>query len=158
MTASEARSEPKANGVTTVGFSFVEGATGDISFVASGATLEALFASAAEALLAATLANPGDVAPREREAIRLAEPDLELLLLRFLNELVFLRDARGLLLRAGRLRIEPGGEARLEGELVGERIDRDRHRLEADVKAATAHGLRVEGEGAGWRASVTLDV
>jgi len=141
-----------------VGFYFVEGATSDVSFEARGETLEALFAAAAEALLAATLANPEDIAPREREAVQLSEPDLELLLLRFLNELVFLRDARGLLLRAGPLHIELGGEARLVGELVGERIDPARHRLEADVKAATAHGLRVERAGAGWRATVTLDV
>jgi SHS2 domain-containing protein len=139
-------------------FSFVEGATSDLAFEARGETLEALFAAAAEALLAATLANPEDVTAREREPVRLAEPDRELLLLRFLNELVFLRDARGLLLRAGALRITSNGEASLEGELVGERIERGRHRLEADVKAATAHGLRVERAGAGWRASVTLDV
>jgi SHS2 domain-containing protein len=139
-------------------FAFIEGATGDLAFEARGGTLEALFTAAAEALLAATLGNPEDVAARERAPVRLAEPDCELLLLRFLNELVFLRDARGLLLRAGTLRIAADGEATLEGELVGERIDRARHRLEADVKAATAHGLRVERAGAGWRASVTLDV
>jgi SHS2 domain-containing protein len=139
-------------------FCFVEGATGDLAFEARGETLEALFAAAAEALLAATLANPADVAEREREPVRLAEPDRELLLLRFLNELVFLRDARGLLLRAGALRVEEDGEARVEGELAGERIERARHRLEADVKAATAHGLRVERAEGGWRASVTLDV
>ena len=139
-------------------FEFVEGATSDVSFVAHGDTLEALFTAAAEALLSATLANPADVAPREREPVRICEPDLELLLLSFLNELVFLRDARGLLLHAGALRIEHDGEARLEGELRGERIDRARHRLEADVKAVTAHRLAVERDGAGWRASVTLDV
>jgi SHS2 domain-containing protein len=139
-------------------FEFVEGATSDLAFEARGETLEALFAAAATALLAATLANPEDVDAREHETVQLSEPDVELLLLRFLNELIFLRDARGLLLRAGALRIESNGEARLEGELVGERIDRERHRLEADVKAATAHGLRLERSGAGWRATVTLDV
>jgi SHS2 domain-containing protein len=139
-------------------FEFVEGPSGDLAFRASGATREALFAAAAEALLAATVADPASVEPRTREPVELAEPDLELLLLRFLNELVFLRDARGLLLRAGRLRIAVGGEARLEGELVGEPIDRARHRLEADVKAATAHGLAIEPAEGGLRASVTLDV
>jgi len=139
-------------------FEFVEGATSDISFVAYGDTLEALFHAAAEALLAATLANPADVALRECEPVRLAEPDLELLLLSFLNELVFFRDARGLLLHAGPLRIEHDCAGQLEGELRGERIDHARHRLEADVKAVTAHRLSVAREGAGWRASVTLDV
>ena len=142
----------------TTRFEFVAGATSDVSFVAHGETLEGVFGAAAEALLAATLANPEAVAERERVPVRLREPDLALLLLGLLNELIFQRDARGLLLRAGLLRIEAGAEARLEGELVGERIDRARHRLEADVKAATAHGLSVERDGAGWRASVTLDV
>jgi protein archease len=139
-------------------FAFVEGPSGDIAFTAQGPTLEALFAAAAEALLAASVADPAQVEARMRTPLRLAEPDLELLLLRFLNELVFLRDARGLLLRAAGLRIERNGEARLEGEGVGEPIDRARHRLEADVKAATAHGLCIERTGAGYRAFVTLDV
>lgn len=139
-------------------FEFIEGATSDITFEARGETLPALFAAAAEALLAATLANPEDVGERRHEAVSLVEPDLELLLLRFLNELVFLRDARGLLLRARRLAIEQDGEARLDGELAGEPIDRERHRLESDVKAATAHGLAVVQEAGGWRATVTLDV
>ena len=140
-------------------FAFIDGATSDIAFEARGETLPALFAAAAEALLAATLANPEAVEARHVEPLSLVEPNLELLLLRFLNELVFLRDARGLLLRAAHLAIEPNGEARLSGELAGEPIDRARHRLEADVKAATAHGLAVVREGGGgWRATVTLDV
>jgi SHS2 domain-containing protein len=139
-------------------FAFVEGATSDLAFEARGETLPALFAAAAEALLAATVENPEDVAARERATVELEEPDAELLLLRFLNELVFLRDARGLLLRAGALRITVAREARLAGELVGERIDPARHRLAADVKAATAHGLRIAREGGGFRATVTLDV
>jgi SHS2 domain-containing protein len=151
---SPARSEVQPSGV----FEFVEGATSDIAFEARGETLPALFAAAAEAVLAATVANPEAVEERQRERLDLREPDLELLLLRFLNELVFLRDARGLLLRAGRLTVEQDGEARLVGELAGEPIERGRHRLEGDVKAATAHGLAVERDAGGWRATVTLDV
>lgn len=139
-------------------FRFVPGATSDLSFVAEGATLEALFAAAAEALLAATVSDPAAVEPRERVPVRLAEPDLELLLLAFLNELVFQRDARGLLLRPANLEVAAGTEPRLVGELCGERIDRDRHALEADVKAATAHGLAIARSPSGWRATVTLDV
>ena len=139
-------------------FQFVEGATSDIAFEARGESLPALFDAAADALLAATLANPEAVEDRRRQPLSLREPDLELLLLRFLNELVFLRDARGLLLRVRRVEIAHDGEARLEGELAGEPIERGRHRLEGDVKAATAHGLSVVRDGEGWRATVTLDV
>ena len=139
-------------------FSFVEDVTSDLSFEAWGESAEALFAATADALLAATLAEPATVEARVERAISLREPDLELLLLHFLNELVFLRDARDLLLRVARLRIDADGEARLEGTLCGEPIDRARHALVGEVKAATAHGLRVRREGERFAARVTLDV
>ena len=129
-------------------FEFVEGATGDLTFVAQGPTLEAAFAAAAEAFLAATVEVPGTVERRERRAVALEEPDLELLLVRFLNELVFLRDARDLLLRAEALSIETDGEAWLEGRLCGEPVDRERHALVGDAKAATAHGLKLSSRSA----------
>jgi SHS2 domain-containing protein len=91
-------------------------------------------------------------------AIDLEEPDAELLLLRFLSELVFQRDARKLLLRAGRIDVRANGAARVTGELVGERLDPTRHRLAHDVKAVTAYGLAIERRGAGYRVRVTLDV
>jgi len=139
-------------------YEFVEGVTADLTFVARGPTLPALFAAAAEALLAASVADPASVAARERVPVSLAEPDLDLLLLRFLSELVFLRDARGLLLRAGAIDVATDGEARLRGELVGEPRDPARHALERDVKAVTAYGLHVERGSEGYRARVTLDV
>jgi SHS2 domain-containing protein len=139
-------------------FSFVEDVTSDLSFEAWGESAEALFAAAADALLAATLSEPATVEARVERTISLCEPDLELLLLHFLNELVFLRDARDLLLRVARLRIDADGEARLEGTLCGEPIDRARHALVGEVKAATAHGLRVRREGERFAARVTLDV
>jgi SHS2 domain-containing protein len=140
-------------------FEFVEGATSDLSFVARGATLSEVFRAAAAALLEASVEEPDSVRETERRRVALAEPDAELLLLAFLNELVYLRDAAGLLLRARRVEVHDGTDgARLEAELAGEPIDRARHHLAADVKAATAHGLRLAREADGWRASVTLDV
>ena len=140
------------------GFEFVDAVTSDLSFVARGATLDDAFAAAAQALLAATLEDPTGVEEREVRRLELAEPDLELLLLRFLNELVYLKDAELLLLRPRRLRVSLDSGARLEAELAGERIAAERHRLAADVKAATAHGLSVSKSVRGWEARVTLDV
>jgi SHS2 domain-containing protein len=140
------------------GYEFVEGATSDLAFVAHGPTIEAVFAAAAQALLAATVEDPESVERRERRCVMLEEPDLELLLLRFLNELVYLRDAEELLLHADRISITRDSGARLAGELAGERIEPERHALATDVKAATAHGLRVVSTPEGWTAAVTLDV
>ena len=140
-------------------FEFLEDVTSDLCFVARGDTLPAVFAAAAAALLDATVEEPKALREVELRRLELAEPDLELLLLRFLNELIYLRDAQGLLLRPRELRVElAAGEARLAAELVGERLDPRRHRLAADVKAATAHGLSLVRENGGFRATVTLDV
>ncbi len=139
-------------------FEFVDSVTSDLSFVAWGGTLEELFAAAAEALLAATLENPDCVGSELRRSLSLEEPDLDLLLLSYLNELVYLRDAEHLLLRPRDLRVSRDGGARLEAQLVGEAIRPERHRLAGDVKAATAYGLEVSPVDSGWRATVTLDV
>jgi SHS2 domain-containing protein len=142
----------------TDGFEFVEGATSDLSFVARGSSVEATFAAAARALLAATVDDPESVERRERRSLSLEEPDLELLLLHFLNELVYLRDAEELLLHPLEIRVWRDGSAHLQAELAGERIDLRRHPLTAEVKAATAHELRLSPSPGGWTATVTLDV
>jgi SHS2 domain-containing protein len=140
-------------------FEFVDAVTSDIRFVARGATLDAVFRAAAEALLAATIDNPEAVAPRVQRAVAFEEPDLELLLLRFLNELVYLRDAEGLLLHPARVEVATdAGRARVTAQLAGEPLARGRHLPASDVKAVTAHGLRVARAPAGWEATVTLDV
>lgn len=139
-------------------FRFVDAVTSDLSFIARGRSLEDLFSAAAEALVAATVENPDAVEARTARTLQLADTELDLLLMRFLNELIFLRDAEGLVLRPRALRFERNGAHRLEAELVGEGLDPTRHRLADDVKAATAHGLRVAQTDEGWEASVTLDV
>jgi SHS2 domain-containing protein len=140
-------------------FEFVEGAPGDLSFVARGARREDALAAAAEALLAATVEDPASVRSETRHVVALDAPDWDLLLLRLLNELVYLRDAEGLLLRVGRIETaSDGSRVRLDAELVGEPWDPARHRPAAEVKAATVHGLALRATDHGWLACATLDV
>lgn len=144
---------------TPQAFEFIDDVTSDVTFVARGPTLAAVFAAAAAALLATTIESPERLGETEQRRLELAEPDLELLLVVFLNELVYLRDAEGLLLRVGHMEVHEGeGRAWLEADLVGEQMDAARHRPAAEVKAATAHGLQLVREEGGFRATVTLDV
>jgi len=139
-------------------FEFVDAITSDLCFVARADTLEGLFAVAADALVSLTVGDSGTVRELEERPLTLEEPDLELLMLGFLNELVFLRDAHELVLRPRQLRIHRERSPRLEARLVGERFFPERHQVGAEVKAATAHGLRVARGADGWEARVTLDV
>ena len=96
---------------------------------------------------------------RLRRPIRLEEASADLLLYRLLEELIFLKDTEGLLLRVPVVGIRGGeGAYTLEAEARGEPLDPRRHRLQADVKAVTLHRLRVERTARGWEATVVLDI
>ena len=139
-------------------FEFVEGATSDLSFLAKGASLEEIFCASAEALLAATVESSDSVEDRVRRSVSLSDSEADLLLVRVLNELIFLRDAEGLVLRPVAVHVREDGELRLEADLGGEELDPARHVPACEVKAVTLHGLRVVRGPDGWEASVTLDV
>jgi SHS2 domain-containing protein len=134
-------------------------ATADIAFEAWGDTVEELFSASVLALLDTMVADDSDVEAREELCVHVEEDALDLLLYGFLAELVFLKDARRLLLRCGDLKIaERDGVLALDAVVCGERIDPSRHKLRVDVKAVTLHRLRVACEDGLWRATVVLDI
>lgn len=134
-------------------------ATADVAFAAWGETREELFAACADALVNVMVAELAAIRTTEHIEVRLEQGELDLLLFAFLNELVFHKDARQLLLRATSLDIKeaPAGFV-LDACLSGERIDPDRHDLIVDVKAVTLHRFRVEESARGWEAEVVLDI
>jgi SHS2 domain-containing protein len=141
------------------GFEFLDDVTSDLTFEAHGATAGELFAAAADALLAATVERPEAVREAVTREIELEDERLDWLLRRFLSELVYLRDAEGLLLRARAVHVEGEGELRLRAELAGESFDRGRHVPANEVKAVTAYGMFARRDPDDiWRARVTLDV
>lgn len=133
--------------------------TSDVTFDAWGATLAAAFAAAVDATTAAMVADLDTVRAVEHRAVAVEADALDLLLVRLLDEVIFLKDTAGLLLRAESVRVEDARPPlRATATLAGEPIDRARHALVADVKAVTWYGLRVERRGDEWHAQVTLDV
>ena len=141
-------------------FEFVEDAvTSDVTFRAWGGSLDELFAAAIDATAATMVDDLDTVRPRVQRAVAVEANALDLLLLRLLEEAIFLKDTERLLLRAAEVRVDPDAQPpSARATLVGEPIDRTRHALMADVKAVTLHGLSVERRATGWHASVTLDV
>jgi SHS2 domain-containing protein len=134
-------------------------AIADVAFEAWGPTLEELFVAAADATANTMAENLEAIEDRERRSIHLEEGSADLLLYRLLEELVYFKDAEGLLLRVPAVSIRTrDGALVLEAEARGEPLDPLRHRLQADVKAVTLHRLRVEKTASGWEASVVLDI
>src|SRR3990172_9758816 len=104
-------------------YRFLEDAfTADIGFVASGATLEECFAAAAEATLEVMLANRTAVQRREQLHVHVEAEALDLLLLKFLEELIYHKDAEQLLLQPVSISVsQQGGRWISEAVLAGGR-------------------------------------
>jgi SHS2 domain-containing protein len=133
--------------------------TADVAFEAWGTTQEELFISSAAALLRTMTEAPELVERLQVLTIRLEHEEPDLLLWSFLQELIFYKDARRLLLHADTVRIEAReGTFSLEATVSGEQIDAGRHRLLVDVKAVTLHRFQVEYRHDVWKAVVELDV
>jgi protein archease len=134
-------------------------ATADVAFDAWGTTKEELFTASAGALLRTMTEEPDDVERRVKITISLENGELDLLLLDLLNELVYIKDARRLLLHLDEVNIDGReGAYRLVARGAGEEIEPCRHKLLVDVKAVTLHRLRVACEEGIWRATVVLDI
>jgi SHS2 domain-containing protein len=134
-------------------------ALADVALEAWGKTREELFTAAGDALTNVMVADLAKVCAVETVEFRLENEELEMLLFDFLNELIFLKDARQLLLRPVSLAITGApGRFLLQARLSGERIDPERHSLIVDVKAVTLHRFRIEETAEGWRAAVVLDI
>lgn len=146
--------------MTGVPFRFRDDIAGsDVAFDAWGESREAMFASAADALLRTQVESPEAVLRLREVAVSEEAGELDLLLLAFLQELIFRKDANRLLLHADAVRIEGAeGAYRVLATARGESIDPARHRLLVDVKAVTLHRLRAAFDGGAWRATVVLDI
>ncbi|MHB8139490.1 MAG: archease [Smithellaceae bacterium] len=134
-------------------------AIADIAFRATGKTEEEVFAAAADATVNVMVEDLATIRDRRRIPLRLENDALDLLLFDFLNEFVYLKDAKGLLLRVGAIRVgRRDSRFTLTGELYGEELDPLRHPLAGDVKAVTLHRFELRRTDDGWEATVVLDI
>ncbi len=134
-------------------------AIADVAIEAWGETIEELFTAASDAAVNVMVGNLDSIGAQTQRSIRLEDADLDMLLFKLLQELIFLKDARNLLLRIRNIRIrEANGRNILAAEAYGEKINPVRHELIVDVKAVTLHRLRVEKTPHAWEATFILDV
>jgi SHS2 domain-containing protein len=141
-------------------YKFLEGVgTADIAFEATGCDLPELFTAAADATMNVMIDNLDAIESRETRQIELSNDNLEMLLFDFLQELIYFKDAKRLLLRAREIQIGEKDEAYfLNAKVAGEQLDDVRHQQRADVKAVTLHGFSVAKHDDGWKAKVLLDI
>ena len=132
---------------------YIHGA--DVGVRGVGPTKAQAFEQAAMALTA-VVAEPEGVAPKDQVRLSCAAADDELLLVAWLNELIYEMATRAMLFSRFRVRIDGG---RLEAEAWGEPLDVARHRPAVEAKGATLTELRVaRNDDGSWVAQCVVDV
>lgn len=131
-------------------------ATADIAFRAWGPDLAELFTGAAEATVNIMSDAPQNIRPQVSREVSLRDKNLDILLFKFLQEIVFYKDSEQLLLRPRKVTVVPGFS--LTADLVGEKLDAKRHVLKVDIKAITLHRLQVVRIEKGWECVVVADI
>lgn len=130
--------------------------TADWSIRVWGDSLEALFQHAAAAMFqlqGADMAAP----PMTSTAVTCQAPDLEALLVTWLNELLFLSETRDLLFTRFDLTIVRQDDAAEGWTLAGDAAGLPGRGPLAHVKAVTYHNIAVQQEAGQWWATVTFD-
>lgn len=131
----------------------------DVGVRGTGDTVAEAFAGAAMAMTG-VISDPTVVEPREPVEIACAAPDTELLLVDWLNALVFEMATRRMLFSRFELNVEAdAGGYRLAATAWGEPVDVACHQPAAEVKGASFCELRVErGADGVWLAQCVVDV
>ena len=130
----------------------------DVGVRGTGKTKEEAFAECAKAMFS-VMVDLETIDSKEKIDIEIETNDLESLLVDFLNHLLYLRDVNETLFNKFDLYIineEDGWK--LNGKVVGEKINKKKHDIKSDVKAASYHQLKVEEKNGKWLAQCVVDV
>lgn len=127
----------------------------DIGVRGTGATLADAFAGVALAM-ASVICDPAQVAPREAVNIECAAPDDDVLLVDWLNALIYEMATRHMLFSRFEVAVE---NHRLRASVWGESVVAARHQPAAEIKGASFCELAVRRRPDGsWLAQCVVDV
>jgi SHS2 domain-containing protein len=129
--------------------------TGDLGIEVFGDSLSTLFQHAGEAFTE-IITEGKKIRARESRHISLGAERIEDLLIRWLNEFIFLFDTNGFLPRS--FDIAAIDDNHIEATAHGETYDKARHPIKTTVKGATYHQLRVVREDDLWKTRVIFDL
>jgi SHS2 domain-containing protein len=133
--------------------------TADVGFELGAPTLEGLLEEARRALLMVVFERPPEGGEDEGE-IRLSAPDRETLLVRWLNELIYLIQEAGFVPARAQVDIRETGRTGYElgARLTCAPLLLEEYGWQGEVKSATFHGLEVVERDGLLHARVILDV
>lgn len=126
----------------------------DMGIRGFGSTEAEAFEEAALAMTA-VVTDLETIEPREAVTIECVAPDSELLLVEWLNTLIYEMSTRHMLF--SRFKVQVDG-AQVSAQAWGERVEPARHHPAVEIKGATYTALRVARENDEWVAQTVVDV
>ncbi|MBM4447488.1 MAG: archease [Chloroflexi bacterium] len=129
--------------------------TADIGIVAYGADIKQVFANAAIGLFN-LMADLDDFKEDIKRELELSAEDVEVLLVEWLNELIYIFDVEHILFK--RFEIDKLSNTEIKAKCFGEKIQPGQHKLKREIKAATYHMLRIIKEDGGYKVQVIFDI
>lgn len=127
----------------------------DIGIRGFGKTLEEAFANGAKAMFS-IMVDINKVEKREEREISCEAPDIEMLFVEWLNQLLSISHLEKMVFNDFHVTIKEGTS--LTGYAGGEKLDKSRHPLLTEVKAATYSMLKVEKNNDVYIAQCVVDV
>jgi len=129
--------------------------TADIGIVAYGTDVKELFSNAALALFS-LITELDSIEEKSHINLQVKGDDGDTLLVEWLNELIYLFDAKHILFH--RCDIESLTHNEVKATCHGEGFDPTKHRIKRGIKAATYHMLKLDKNNDGYKAQVILDI
>ena len=135
----------------------------DLAFEATSKTVSGLFKECARAV-AESSANPKTIAAKIKKKIELENSDIEKLLFDFLDELIYVKDTKGMVYTKVDVSVTHNKKTekwKAAATVHGDTIDRSgtkKQDLRHDLKAVTLHRFSVTKEKSGWKAFVVIDL
>ena len=129
--------------------------TADIGIKAYGADLKQAYVNAAKGLFS-LITDMRKIKAVTFRDIDVNAADADILLVTWLNELIYLFDTENILFR--QFQISELQKTRLKARAYGEKVDSRRHAIKIGVKSTTYHMLRIEQTDNGYLARVIFDI
>ena len=140
----------------TGGFRYLDHMT-DAVIEAYGSTLEESFEFAGRALCN-TMVDLSTVEPKSEINIQASGHDIHSLLFDWLDKVMLLLVADGIVMSEFKVKISRNGGYTLEGVARGEKLNLNRHKYKVEIKAVTYHEMEIKENSSGAVVRFLLDL
>ena len=129
--------------------------TADIGIIAYGTDIKQVFANAALGIFS-LMAKLDDIKEDAQRDLVLSAEDEEVLLVEWLNELIYIFDVEHIVFK--RFEIDKLSGNQIKARCFGQKIKPGQHKLKREIKAATYHMLRISKSNSNYEVQVIFDI